>query len=656
MITKDSFSKSQKILAVSKKIKVHKLVVSSYNFVKSIVSSIFFFILLIFYFVPNLFVHIQRLFFIPKSVRDREYRAIQNFSMRFVNAFNKNGQIGRWDLIDLAFKNMFNKKARTLVTVGGMAIGIGSTVFLLSIGYGAEKLVKSKVASLNEIKQASFSTVDQKSFPLNNKFLSDVSKIDGVDFVEPLVSVVGKVDYKGSQVDVVVYGATTKYLKSSDIQLIQGDLYKEDDNWQEDYQNPQISLLLTDSTNPKAEVTAPDVAGAQQPDGVVVDSATELDAPQTGDSAKDVLGAFTSIEVPKTPYEESGLTINQEGEVLGDSTSVSDAEVLPSTDIVLQENASDTLNENKDDLTQSAILFGSNEINLEDPQIYELFPELKTEVYEEKELEISPIMSKVLKKAVVTEPFLDAIGMTAESALNKEFNISYTVVGDLIPGLEDKKINTINVSYTIVGVIKDSVPYIYIPLTDLKTLGIQNYSEAKVVAKSEKNVPSIRELIEASGYETQSVQDTLQRIETLFASLRVALLFLGILALSVAALGVFNTLTVSLLERTHEVGLLKSLGMKSSEVKEMFLAESLILGFFGGVAGVLVGFMLGKVLDLLLSTFSISSGIGAITVTYIPPTLLIFVLVLSFFIGVITGMYPSHRATKISALDALRYE
>ena len=158
------------------------------------------------------------------------------------------------------------------------------------------------------------------------------------------------------------------------------------------------------------------------------------------------------------------------------------------------------------------------------------------------------------------------------------------------------------------------------------------------------------------GFETQSVQDTLERIESLFSGLRVALLLLGVLALSVAALGMFNTLTVSLLERTHEVGLLKSLGMKSKEVKEMFLAESLILGFFGGVAGVGFGFIFGKILDLILSAVSLSAGQGMISVTYIPATLVIFTLTLSYIIGVVTGYYPSKRATKISALDALRYE
>ena len=74
------------------------------------------------------------------------------------------------------------------------------------------------------------------------------------------------------------------------------------------------------------------------------------------------------------------------------------------------------------------------------------------------------------------------------------------------------------------------------------------------------------------------------------------LALLGLMALSVAALGMFNTLTVSLMERTHEVGLMKTMGMKSNEVRDLFMAESLIMGISGGVFGLIVGFILGKIL------------------------------------------------------------
>jgi len=118
----------------------------------------------------------------------------------------------------------------------------------------------------------------------------------------------------------------------------------------------------------------------------------------------------------------------------------------------------------------------------------------------------------------------------------------------------------------------------------------------------------------------------------------------------------FNTLTVSLLERTREVGLMKAMGMKSSEVKDLFLTESMIMGFFGGVIGLVAGTLIGKILSFILSAFSLVKGVGTVDVSYVPPVFIFTVLVLSVVVGILTGYFPAKRATKISALNALRYE
>jgi ABC-type antimicrobial peptide transport system permease subunit len=138
--------------------------------------------------------------------------------------------------------------------------------------------------------------------------------------------------------------------------------------------------------------------------------------------------------------------------------------------------------------------------------------------------------------------------------------------------------------------------------------------------------------------------------------LRLGLLVFGLVALSVAALGMFNTLTVSLLEKTREVGLMKAIGMKSEEVKMLFLAESVIMGFFGGILGLIFGFLLGQVLSIVLSSIAVASGFDPVVATHIPLNLALAIVGSSFLIGVGTGFYPAYRATRISALNALRYE
>jgi ABC-type antimicrobial peptide transport system permease subunit len=96
--------------------------------------------------------------------------------------------------------------------------------------------------------------------------------------------------------------------------------------------------------------------------------------------------------------------------------------------------------------------------------------------------------------------------------------------------------------------------------------------------------------------------------------------------------------------------------MISYEIERVFLTESMIVGLFGGLIGLIVGFLLGKFIGLVLTLVSLDKGLGFIDVAYIPTDFVLVVLVLSLFVGVLTGIYPARRAKKISALNALRYE
>jgi len=181
-------------------------------------------------------------------------------------------------------------------------------------------------------------------------------------------------------------------------------------------------------------------------------------------------------------------------------------------------------------------------------------------------------------------------------------------------------------------------------------------SSVKVIVEDTKDVQLAREKLEGLGFQTSSVVDTVDSVSNLFHTLRIALLVLGLIALGVASLGMFNTLTVSLLEKTREVGLLKTMGLKSSQVKTLFLAESLIMSVLGGVFGLILGFIVGKLLSIFISILSVSQGGTPMDVTYIPFILGIGLVIVSAIVGVITGWYPAERAKKISALNALRYE
>jgi hypothetical protein len=272
---------------------------------------------------------------------------------------------------------------------------------------------------------------------------------------------------------------------------------------------------------------------------------------------------------------------------------------------------------------------------------------------EPKKVDISSIISK---QAVVNRAMLTMLRIKEQEAVGKKFSVSFVLVGNESP---DQLINreTTQTEYTITGITpEDKNPVFYVPFIDLRALGIMNFSQAKVMVNNSRDLTSVRRQIESMGYVTRSVSDTVAQIHNIFRVTRTILAMLGMLTLAVASLGMFNTLTVSLLERTREVGIMKAIGMKSSEVQELFLTESVIMGFLGGVLGLVFGWMLGKLVGILLSFFTLLNGAGVVDVSFVPLPFMILMVVLSVCIGLVTGIYPAWRATKISALNALRYE
>jgi len=121
----------------------------------------------------------------------------------------------------------------------------------------------------------------------------------------------------------------------------------------------------------------------------------------------------------------------------------------------------------------------------------------------------------------------------------------------------------------------------------------------------------------------------------------------GIAAISliVAGVGIINTMTVSVMERTKEIGTLKALGAKSRDILLMFLSESVLTGFVGGAIGAALG-------------IGLSAGIGQIIGMQISPSLLLSVEVIGFAVltSVLSGLYPAWRASNLSPVEALRHE
>ncbi len=132
-------------------------------------------------------------------------------------------------------------------------------------------------------------------------------------------------------------------------------------------------------------------------------------------------------------------------------------------------------------------------------------------------------------------------------------------------------------------------------------------------------------------------------------------LFLGgiaMVSLLVGGLGIANTMFMSVMERTRQIGILKALGTTNGEVTLIFLIESGLMGFVGGVFGILLGFIASGTISMV--GFGLFGGQE--TRTVIPPSLIVFALIFSLFVGIISGILPARRAAGLQPVEALRYE
>lgn len=133
---------------------------------------------------------------------------------------------------------------------------------------------------------------------------------------------------------------------------------------------------------------------------------------------------------------------------------------------------------------------------------------------------------------------------------------------------------------------------------------------------------------------------------------------IGAVAFLVAAIGISNTMVMSTYERTREIGIMKVLGCKLSDIMTLFLTEAAIIGFAGGTLGIILSLGISALMNALsdsgvLSMFSMGEGIP---ISVIPLWLILGGIAFSTFVGIVSGFYPALRATRLSALDAIKNE
>ncbi|OGF23840.1 hypothetical protein A3H66_00205 [Candidatus Falkowbacteria bacterium RIFCSPLOWO2_02_FULL_45_21] len=213
------------------------------------------------------------------------------------------------------------------------------------------------------------------------------------------------------------------------------------------------------------------------------------------------------------------------------------------------------------------------------------------------------------------------------------------------------------VSYKITGLVekKDTIVYV-----DQRTLSgvfpAIAFSQLKVKCASSRAMADVRSNLAGRGFIVSALTDVINQVEKTFSVVRIILGFFGAIALMVSAIGMFNTMVVTLMERTEEIGIMKSIGASDYDILWMFVFESTIMGLLGGLAGMMLGYGAGAAVNLLFNFLAEKMGGYAISLFYFPGWFLFFILLAATLVGFFTGLIPARKASKTDPLEALRYK
>lgn len=266
---------------------------------------------------------------------------------------------------------------------------------------------------------------------------------------------------------------------------------------------------------------------------------------------------------------------------------------------------------------------------------------------------------------VISSAVAQVFGKNVDEMIGKEMTFSFFVPKETIAtGSENsdakaeadfERVDS-ETKYKIVGIIDGEDNIAYLNMSSLQSLNIDKYAQVKVKTRSNPEMTIVRDKILEYGLLVSSLSDIVDQANQIFKVVQIILMLFGFIALVVSAIGMFNTMTITLLERTEEIGIMKSIGASDIGISVMFFMESAIMGFLGGIAGVIIGWIGGKFFNAIINFVATKFGGEKVTLFSTPLALVLVILVSSAFVGLLTGFVPARRASKTDPLDALRYK
>lgn len=181
-----------------------------------------------------------------------------------------------------------------------------------------------------------------------------------------------------------------------------------------------------------------------------------------------------------------------------------------------------------------------------------------------------------------------------------------------------------------------------------------------IFVDSAANVLPVVDELKEDGYQVYSQLEQLDQMETIFFVFKAGLVFVGTIAVLIASIGIFNTMTMAVTERTREIGILKAIGASPKLIQRLFLMESLFIGLIGTVLAIIISFgvsIAGNAIVPMIMEEVLTDGESldfVFTFSLIPVSLIIIATAISLGVAVISGWRPARKATKIEVVQALQ--
>jgi putative ABC transport system permease protein len=186
--------------------------------------------------------------------------------------------------------------------------------------------------------------------------------------------------------------------------------------------------------------------------------------------------------------------------------------------------------------------------------------------------------------------------------------------------------------------------------------GKPTYAALTIRAKSPKDVLQIEDAIKKLGFNAFSLLDASKTLRQVFIVFDMFLGLFASLALTVASLGIVNTLLMAILERRREIGVLKALGATDGDVRSLFFAEAGAMGLLGGVFGVALGWTIGQALTWGTTIYLRRQDLPGVKISHVPWWLALSAIAFAVAVSLAAGLYPAGRAARLDPVEALRYE